>query len=419
QPGDSLEREVLSGGEPVFFRNGDMFRAVVPFRATSVCQECHAVPVGYTLGAADLRVSLEHVSEAAAGNWKRSLVIFVAFTALAIILATLMFRRFVSKPIVRLVAAANEISRGNLDHRMPGQPQGNAHNDEASADELYVLAVRFDEMRESLKEKINQLDRVNQNLSERNVELEHALGRLRQAQEELVRTERLAVTGRMTAQLSHEINNPIHNIHSLLESSLRKIDGNGPSRELITVALDEVNRMANLTRQMLDFYRGSQVPIDSGPVDIAEMLREVAHANQQTLAQAGIRLSLELRSSLPPILGSSERLKQVVLNLVINARDAMPGGGVLTIAASAGSGSVCIEVSDTGVGIPPEVRERIFEPFFTTKKEVSGVGLGLFVSYGIVQQHNGTITVKSTPGSGTSFHLIFPVYQEHEQRLEP
>jgi two-component system, NtrC family, sensor kinase len=411
QPGDSLEREVLSGGKPVFLRNGDMFRALVPFRATSVCQECHAVPVGYTLGAADLQVSFRHVSEAATGNWKRSLVIFLAFTALAIILATLMFRRFVSKPIVRLVAAANEISRGNLDHRVPGQPAVNHHAEEAPADELHVLAVRFDEMRESLKEKINQLDRVNQHLSDRNEELEHALGRLRLAQEELVRTERLAVTGRMTAQLSHEINNPIHNIHSLLQSSLRKIDGNDPARELITVALEEVNRMAKLTRQMLDFHRGSQIVIDSEPVDIVAVIREAAQTNRQTLAQAGIRLTLDIRPMLPPILGSSERLKQVLLNLVLNARDAMPDGGELVISAHTGSGFVCVEVRDTGAGIPPEIRGRIFDPFFTTKEEVSGVGLGLFVSYGIVQQHNGTITVSSSPGNGTTFQLKFPVHQ--------
>jgi signal transduction histidine kinase len=409
RPGDSLEAGVLTAGEPVFLRNGDMFRALVPFRATTVCQECHAVPVGYTLGAADLQVSFQHVSESAAGNWRRSLVIFLAFTAFAIILATFMFRRFVSRPIIRLVAAANEISRGNLDHRVPGQAQVSRDADEAPADELHVLAARFDGMRESLKEKINQLDRVNQHLSERNEELEHALGRLRQAQEELVRTERLAVTGRMTAQLSHEINNPIHNIHSLLESSLRKIDGNGPARELITVALDEVNRMAKLTRQMLDFYRGSQVALDSGPVDVAAMIREVGQTTKQTLTQSRIRFSVDGPSTLPPILGSSERLKQVLLNLILNARDAMPEGGDLCISASEHSGSVCIEVRDTGVGIPPEVRGKIFDPFFTTKKEVSGVGLGLFVSYGIVQQHNGVITVTSSPGNGSTFTLKFPV----------
>jgi two-component system NtrC family sensor kinase len=418
QPHDEIERSVLVSGKPVFTRRGDRFRGVVPFNATKVCQECHAVPVDYTLGAADLHISLERISQAAVGNWKRSTLIFLAFVALAIAVASVIFTRFVSKPIDRLVAATTEVSRGNLDSKIPDlSPDyqsvvGTTRS--RSSDELAFLALKFDEMRTSLKEKIDQLDRVNKNLSERNREVEDALGRLRQAQEDLMRSERLAVTGKMTAQLSHEINNPIHNIQSLLESSLRKINGESQARELIGVALEEVTRMAKLTRQMLEFYRGSMVEVEKEVVDIKGLLVELVKANEEPLAKQNINIVLEIPHRLPSVCGSRDKLKQVFLNLIINARDAMPQGGTIMLMARGSHGIVRVVVKDTGTGIPHEDVGRIFDAFFTTKKEVSGVGLGLSVSYGIVQQHKGVIHVTSTIGEGSVFTVELPVTRDDD-----
>ncbi|HET6274005.1 MAG TPA: ATP-binding protein [Bacteroidota bacterium] len=421
RPHDGVEASVLDTGQPVFSREGDRFRGVIPFTATDVCQKCHAVPVGYTLGATDLHISFERFSRAAEGNWKRSFLIFVLFTGVAITVATLTFTRFISKPVDRLVAATREISTGNLNYAIPGLPPAADRDprEERSRpeDELVFLTVKFDEMRSSLKEKIAQLDRVNVSLSERNKEVEEALRQLRQAQEELVRSERLAVTGKMTAQLSHEINNPIHNIQSLLESSLRKINGNIQARELITVALEEVTRMAKLTRHMLEFYRGSVVEMEKEPIDIASLLDDIARTNRAPLHSHGIQLVMDKPAIFPCVQGSRDKLKQVFLNLILNARDAMPNGGMITIRVVAIHGQLNIEIADTGVGIPPEHMGRIFEAFFTTKKEVSGVGLGLAVTYGIIQQHQGTITVKSTVGKGTTFTIQLPltIQQNGEQ----
>ena len=406
QPRDALEHDVITHGLPQFTREGDRFRAVIPFTASTVCQKCHAVPVGYTLGAADLQVSLERISRVAAGNWKRSIVIFLLFAGLAIAVATFTFTRYVSRPIDQLVAATKEIGQGNLDTVQRGgvfAPPAIRSNDE-----LTFLARTFDSMRESLREKIRQLDQANESLSERNKEVEDALRRLREAQEELVRTERLAVTGKMTAQLSHEINNPIHNIQSLLESSLRKVDGNQQAKELIGVALEEVTRMATLTRQMLDFYRGTIVNIPHEPVDIRSVLLDVSRANEDSLAKRGIAIALDLPDKLPQVPGARDKLKQVFTNLVFNARDAMPGGGTITIRAQAARSGVAVHVIDEGIGIPPENLGRIFDAFFTTKREVSGVGLGLSVSHGIIQQHKGSIEVSSVVGSGTTFTVQLP-----------
>lgn len=411
-PDDSLELKVLQTGQPVYARYGDRFRAIIPFNATKACQKCHEVPVGYTLGASDLWISFARVSKSAQGNWRRSLIIFLAFIALAIAVATLIFSRYVSKPVDRLVDATKAISRGNLDYRIADQRYSGGERENGhsrSQDELVFLAARFDEMREALRDKIGQLDRLNLSLSERNIELEEALRKLKQAQEELVRSERLAVTGRMTAQLSHEINNPIHNIQSLLETSLRKVDGNAQAVELIGVALEEVTRMSKLTRQMLDFYRGSVVELEKEPLNIAELLGELVRTNYESLARQNVSLVLDTPTTLPMVSGSRDKLKQVFLNLIINAKDAMPDGGDIVLSASVAQRNVQVRVSDTGAGIPPENLDRIFDAFFTTKKEVSGVGLGLSVSYGIVQQHNGTITVQSNAGEGTTFTVQLPL----------
>lgn len=406
-PHDEVEREVLRTGQPRFIRDGERFRGVVPFNATEVCQKCHAVPVGYTLGATDLHISLSQISDAAQGNWKRSFVLFVGFSIVAIIVAGVIFNRFVSRPVENLVKATTAISSGNLDYDVV---EADGSPTDPSKDELAFLSVKFDAMRRSLKEKIEQLDEANRTLAERNAEVEQALARLKQAQEELVRSERLAATGRMTAQLSHEINNPIHNIQSLLESSLRKVDG--PARELLALALEEVTRMAKLTRQMLEFYRGSVVEIERVSVDLKDLLHNLLKENEAVLARHGIETLLDVVNGKLCVLGSRDKLKQVFLNLILNARDAMPHGGKLILRVRDGNDHVHVDVVDTGVGIPPENLGRVFDAFFTTKKEVSGVGLGLSVTYGIVQQHNGTITVSSTPGQGTTFHIALPAAKE-------
>jgi signal transduction histidine kinase len=407
-PRDDIQKKAFEGGPPVFIRKGDHFRGVIPFNATKVCQRCHAVPVGYTLGATDLSISFERISQAATGNWQRSLLIFLIFTALVITVATVMFTRFVSKPVDRLVGAANAISRGNLDHAVPDVGAEQRPESRVAGDELAFLADRFGEMRQSLKEKIDQLDLANRTLSERNRAVEDALARLRQAQEDLVLSERLAVTGKLTAQLSHEINNPIHNIQSLLESAQPKVDPGNKAHELIAVALEEVSRMAKLTRSMLELYRGSTAQLERDAIDVRGMLEEVLRMYEEPLGRRDIRIGLRVDGPLPPVQGSRDKLKQVMLNLINNARDAMPAGGSIAIRAYSKGGSVCVETADSGSGIAPEHLGRIFDAFFTTKKEVSGVGLGLSVSYGIIQQHGGTIGVSSTPGKGSVFTVQLP-----------
>jgi signal transduction histidine kinase len=407
---DSIQAGVIAGGQPAFLRTGDQFRAVIPFNATKVCQKCHAVPEQYTLGAADVRFSLARFSDATRGNWRRSVIIFVIFTIVAVGLAILVFRRTVARPVERLVRATTAMQQGDLSVHasVPHGPGNDRH------DELGVLAGHFDEMREALAEKIASLDQVNHDLVRRNRDLEEAMDRLRRTQEELVRSERLAVTGKMAAQLSHEINNPIHNTRSLLESSLRRLDPGDRAHELIALAIEEVTRMATLTRQLLDIYRGSVAETPMTEVDLTGLVREMERAHQEVFATRAIRLSSVIEPPVDPVHGSKDKLKQVLLNLLLNARDAMPEGGSVTMGLRQQGERIVLSVRDTGTGIAPEHLQRIFDAFFTTKAEVSGVGLGLPVTYGIIQQHKGTIDVESTPGAGTEFIIRLPVARSTE-----
>ena len=407
---DSVHANVLAGGQPVFLRSGDQFRAVIPFNATKVCQKCHAVPLEYTLGAADVRFSLARFTEATQGNWRRSVIIFVMFTVVAVSLAVLVFRRTVATPVERLVKATTAMQKGDLTVHAsgPGSVGGQRR------DELGVLAEHFDEMRESLADKIASLDQVNRDLVRRNRDLEEAMERLRRTQQELVRSERLAVTGKMAAQLSHEINNPIHNTRSLLESSLRRMMTNDQAHELISLAIEEVTRMATLTRQLLDVYRGSVAETAMTPVDLGALVHDMERAHMEAFASHNIRLSSVIAGPVAPICGSRDKLKQVLLNLLLNARDAMPEGGTLVMGLVQEGDRAVLTVRDSGSGIAPEHLPKIFDAFFTTKSEVSGVGLGLAVTYGIIQQHKGSIDVQSAPGVGTEFIIRLPLVRAEE-----
>ena len=310
--------------------------------------------------------------------------------------------RGITRPINELVRGTSEVGRGNYDFTIAVRGK----------DELSFLAEKFGGMSRSLKEKISELDRLNRDLLERNRDLDETLQQLKEAQEELVRSERLAATGKLTAQLAHEINNPIHNIQSCLKTSLSRLSHDTQGRELVEVAFDEISRMSKLTRQMLDFYRTSLVSDEMKPVSLNTIVQGVLAASKEQLAKAKIDVRTQFEGALPEVNGSADKLKQVFLNIVLNARDAMPEGGTLTVSTSVENGYVRTRFHDTGVGISEENLNKIFDAFFTTKGKVSGVGLGLSVSYGIVSQHRGNISVASKVGEGSVFIVSLPLIGE-------
>jgi signal transduction histidine kinase len=324
-------------------------------------------------------------------------IVSLIFLALTTVIG-LVISRSMTRPISELVQGTTEISRGNYDYAISV----------GGKDELGILARRFLAMSSFLKEKINELGKVNRDLLERNRDLDETVRKLRSAQEDLVRSERLAATGKMTAQLAHEVNNPIHNIQSCLKTALGRLPEGTKGRDLIDVAYEEVNRLSRLSAQMLSLYRSSLVEEEMKPTNVNEILGEVVILARGEVQDRNIVLRTEIEPALPLVRGSRDKLKQVLLNLISNALDAMPGGGELAMLASRDNGSIRLTVKDNGVGIPQENLNRIFDAFYTTKGKVSGVGLGLSVSYGIVSQHRGSIEVQSTVGKGSAFTVILP-----------
>jgi two-component system, NtrC family, sensor kinase len=226
-------------------------------------------------------------------------------------------------------------------------------------------------------------------------------------EDQMVQTEKLTSLGLLAAGVAHEVNTPLAVISNYIQMLAKQIPSEDPRQKTIERIVKQTFRASEIVNNLLNFSRtGGAEAVD---VDLNVVLEETLTLVQHPFKTAQVTVVRNYREHLPPVLGSATRLQQVFLNLFMNARDAMPNGGMLEVRTNASNGSVEIEVSDTGLGIPRENLHRIFDPFFTTKATGRGTGLGLSVSYGIIKEHAGKVDVRSTPGKGTSFRLEFPV----------
>jgi two-component system NtrC family sensor kinase len=225
-------------------------------------------------------------------------------------------------------------------------------------------------------------------------------------EDQLVQTEKLTSLGLLAAGVAHEVNTPLAVISNYIQMLAKQIPADDPRQKTIERIVKQTFRASEIVNNLLNFSRtGGAEPAE---VDLNFVLEETLTLVQHPFKTARVSVVRSYEKRLPRVLGSTTRLQQVFLNLFMNARDAMPGGGMLEVRTAARNGSVEIEVTDTGAGIPPEHLHRIFDPFFTTKASGKGTGLGLSVSYGIIKEHAGKVDVRSTPGKGTSFRLEFP-----------
>ena len=235
--------------------------------------------------------------------------------------------------------------------------------------------------------------------------LEDVTARVR-LEEQLQHSEKMASIGILAAGVAHEVNTPLAGISSYTQMLRGQVEPGDARAQLLEKIEKQTFRAAKIINGLLNFSRSGSLEMES--LDINKVLLDVLSLVEHQLEGAKIRVRKDLAASLPSVRGNENRLQQVFFNLVLNARDAMPSGGWLSLATSADDDTVVVEVADTGHGIKREDIRRIYDPFFTTKGIGRGTGLGLSVSYGILQEHGGAIFVESSPGKGTTFQVALP-----------
>jgi len=229
---------------------------------------------------------------------------------------------------------------------------------------------------------------------------------LKASRDQLLQEERLATAGKMSASFAHEIRNPLSSMRMLAQMLLQKPEMSGEKhQQSVRYILEEIERIDTIVKGLMDFARPSS--LDLKQQRITPILQTVLSLMEANLAHHNIQLVLDVLPETPEIRFDSDKLKQAFMNVVLNAMEAMPQGGVLRVSTFTENDSVCIKVKDTGIGIPAEDLEHLFEPFFTRKAR--GTGLGLANVKRILEEHGGHVEIHSTPGEGTTVLMELPV----------
>jgi two-component system NtrC family sensor kinase len=229
-------------------------------------------------------------------------------------------------------------------------------------------------------------------------------------EDQVIQADKLSSIGMLAAGVAHEVNTPLAVITSQAQMLMRQVPPDDATSRTLDKIIKQAFRASEIVNNLLKFSRASGS--EYSPMDLNKLIRETISLVEPMLRASRISVNAQLSQEIPPLYGSAGKLQQVLMNLIMNARDAMPNGGELTIATESEDSTMLVEVSDNGVGIPPEYLNKIFDPFFTTKSKSRGTGLGLAVSYGIIREHSGRINVESTVGRGTSFRLEFPIVRK-------
>jgi two-component system NtrC family sensor kinase len=313
----------------------------------------------------------------------------------------------VNRPIRRFVGAIERIERGDT-----GVTVSVAANDE-----FRVLAGKFNEM-------VVRLEGFNAELQARIVEATRELERryreverlnevLFATQRKLGHAERLALSGRLMAQVAHEVGTPLHSIAGhveLLRQDLGPAALTDAARRRFEIVDDQLRRVSEIIAQLLDLTRAPAGELES--VDVNALVRDTVDLVRPGVSAGELQILVACDAEIPPVRGHRHQLQQALLNVLTNAIDATPPGGTITVRTAITPAGVELAVADTGRGIGGAERARIFEPFFSTKSAGRGAGLGLFIVSAIVREHRGQIELQSEPGKGTTFRVRLPAETE-------
>jgi two-component system, NtrC family, sensor kinase len=302
-------------------------------------------------------------------------IVVVASSASLVLLS--LANEMVLRPIRHIVTMAQKVIGGALSARVGLSPRG----------EMGMLCRAVDSMAHAVEEREELLQRA--------------------TRQQIGRSEQLASVGRLAAGVAHEINNPLTGVLAFADLLREKENMDDQDREDLELIIRETKRAREIVRGLLDFAR--ETPSVKCRLNVNEVIRQTLMLLGKREAFQNIVIVDDLADGLPPVDGDKNQLQQVFVNLSLNACEAMPSGGTLLVSTSCQDGSVVVKVTDTGCGIKRAHLDQVFEPFFTTKPVGKGTGLGLSVSYGIVQQHGGSLEVQSEEGKGTTFTITLPI----------
>lgn len=293
------------------------------------------------------------------------------------LLLVLLVVRTISRPLQKITLAAVDVTNGKY---------GTEVDLRRSNDEIGLLADSFNEMSRKMAEDIDKLKRMN---------------------EQLMRADRLAAMGTLAAGVAHEVNNPLASISSLIQMIGSRSDLDDETREQLDVIASQIERIKGVTKGLTDFSRAR--PAARQTVRLESVVRAALRLAEYDSTFQKLRTSVSIPPDIPQIAADPDQLQQVFLNLFLNARDAMPMGGELSVWAELKDDLVRITVRDNGPGLDELVAKKAFDPFYTTKSGANGTGLGLAICYGIVTAHGGSIEFERTDGDGATVALTLPV----------
>ena len=381
----AVDLDDLAAGRPARRHQAPQFDAAThlvldfPLHARASCVRCHGVGTG-VLGY--VRVSAEHEQRARSvtAHFQTHLLLLALTTAVLGVLAFGIVRRLVQAPLERTVAAMDRLSQGRFDTRIEDLPAG----------ELRAIGTGFNAMARKIEEDRRQI--------------------LELHRREVAHMERLVALGELAAHLAHEVRNPLTGIGSAIQVMREETPEGSSRREVLDKILGQLSRMDQTMANFLGFARMPEAVVR--PFDLGESLQRVTLLLGPRLRSQGITLRQHMPEALPRLSGDPGQIEQVLLNVCLNAVQAMPKGGTLSIDAEAeAEGALRLEVADTGPGIPSDQLDQVFKPFFTTRP--NGSGLGLSISRQIVMAHDGEIWIESVPGRGASVFIRLPSGNGH------
>jgi len=358
------------------------------------------------LGVLDIVYSLDDIDRKMRTNAITMATLSLGFILIAALSVGFFVHRLVYVPLRDLEAGAKRLSSGNLEQTIPVR----------SADEFGQLAASFNAMTVALRNSEAELREWGRTLEQK---VEKRTQELRIAEAETARTEKLASVGLLAAGIAHELNNPLTGVLTFTTLLRKKMPDKSADAEDLDLVIRETKRCAAIIRRLLDFAR-EKTP-EKKFADINQVIEDTARIIERPASFRDIEIALDLDPKLPQVWIDSDLIKQVIMNMLVNAQHAIEHEGNITVrsrllpepkSSEPGIGPVPmveIAVVDTGCGIPEKNLKRIFDPFFTSKEVGKGTGLGLSVSHGIIRAHSGAIEVESTVGKGSTFRIFLPV----------